>query len=407
MNHEARLHIPQNENLRGSPSTNLTFWKKLVFAIVSTIFVVFGLEVLLRVAGFEHNPHDFRQPLFVESGAGQLHTNPRYTNHPLFSPAEACHEQSLGKEAKSDTLRIVIVGGSTVWELGNAPLLRDKLQVALQRPVEVVNMGFLGCGSDRDLLSIQQAVQLDADAVLLYTGHNEFVSASNPRSDSWPVFGQQWFAVNLRFVQLIWWGLDHAGLPSPTGQIYFVRKKSYSPEEKEKVYEFFEGNVERMVQVCNDAGVDIFLSTAPSNLRMPTSTTYAVPEVKIQQLIDEVKQSGTSTLIDEPEMAFYWATYLLEELSRPDDAEVYYEDALVHHHRPERANRRINAALRNISGALKVPLIDLRQEVANHAQDGIPGSNLFRDNCHLTEEGYAIVQHAFANVLLEKYLPPR
>jgi hypothetical protein len=219
------------------------------------------------------------------------------------------------------------------------------------------------------------------------------------------MFGQRLIVSHSRIVQLVWWLLDRTLESSPTGNAG-IPKKAYTDSEKELVYAQFEQNVQSMVAACQNRGVPIVIATAASNLRMPTGTSRAVPKAEVERLVRDVQMSGNSPLALERRMAFYWGMLLADKLQRPQDAIPFLEQALLDHRRPERANRRTNAILKDTASRNDVLLVDVEAAVSAKASDGIPGFDLFRDNCHLTERGYAIVQEAIA-MQVESLFTPR
>ena len=76
------------------------------------------------------------------------------------------------------------------------------------------------------------------------------------------------------------------------------------------------------------------------------------------------------------------------------------QEAIVRHHCPFRATRRINAIIRQLSGELGVALADVDARVQAASPDGITGSDLFIDHCHLNEIGNQIMLKAFAEQIV-------
>lgn len=76
---------------------------------------------------------------------------------------------------KGERPRVLLFGGSNTKGFRGAHLAQH-VERTLGRPVEVVNLGRAGYGSERVRIVFEQALAaLDPDLVVLYSGHNEFV----------------------------------------------------------------------------------------------------------------------------------------------------------------------------------------------------------------------------------------
>src|SRR5207247_763213 len=89
----------------------------------------------------------------------------------------------------------------------------------------------------------------------------------------------------------------------------------------------------------------------------------------------------------------------LHAAGRLAEARDAFEEALLRTPRPERANRRIIAALRRVAAEAGAPLADVKGRIEAVAPEGIPGLDLFADNCHLWEPGNALLQETLAEAV--------
>jgi len=298
-------------------------------------------------------------------------------------------------------IRIALLGGSTVWQLVDAPVLRQVLEQRLGRPVAVLNMGVLGCGSERELWSAREALELDVDVLVVYTGHNEFLSFSNPGTYRQPPSGMGWLPLHSRAYQLAWWLFQGEIEPSDRLEANQVwsRVRRYDDEDKEEFYGHFEQNLRELIEVWGDR--PLVLATAASNLRLaPLVGSPGETVEELQKLsVDDLKARSESA------DAGAWSlhalgTRMLEQGEDRSGAKGYLERSFERTPCPERANVRINQILRSLADQQAIPLADVKAAIAEQSPDHVPGLDLFVDNCHLREEGKRIQQVVLAEAII-------
>jgi len=304
--------------------------------------------------------------VFVSKNGVTYHTRWLFT----FDYMAGVVKQEFMRSKASGVFRVALVGGSSVFSLGRAPRLQGLLTAGLHRRVEIINFGFCGTGSDRVLLSVREALQFDVDAVLVYTGHNEFSSHSDRSRYRQP----SWLQLNCRLYQL----LKPAWRPHP-GRLY-------SETEKEQVFQGFRKNLENIVNMVNDRKKIMVLGTVAANYQAPP-------------LIYSCGRYALSELPPEP-MAAYQKGIALLQARRPGEARPYLIEAFLTSPRPMRATPKINEIIREVAAEHQVPLADVEQLVIDASPDGIPGNDLFWDWCHLNLRGQDIWQDAYAAQLI-------
>jgi len=352
------------ETTAGKP--RVAGWKLLLLAGMPVVLVVLAAELVLHLAGFPYDPETLLRPHFVPAEKGWMVTRP------LLSRIEAsAHMQRIRKKKDAGVYRVALLGGSSVRMLGGAGPLEERLGQDLWKDVEILNFGICGCGTDRALVAARQALQLEADAILLYSGHNEFVSESNRKT-----YRQRpWLHRRSKILQLC---IGNAWIPVPG--------KLYSPAEKEKIYEQFEANLRELAAMCREAGVPLVWGTVPSNLRIPL-------------MVYAREKHDRAELPAEPMTEFQRGAALFSQ-GRYPEARSVLQQAIAASPRPWRATWRNNRILREVARELSVPLADVEQRVTNAAQQGIPGNDLFDDCCHLNERGYLIMLKTYAETLV-------
>ncbi len=344
--------------------------KLVIFTSIPTILLLLLIELVLHSIGIPYAPDALLRPHFVGMNSGMEETDAF-----LDELEGGAFYQSFPHEKGRGVFRVAILGGSSVEKLGNAGLLQEKLLSAnVAEKVEVLNFGLCGCGTDRALVSAAQALELDVDAILLYAGHNEFISESNYKTYKQPV----WFLRSSRLLQLI---AGNPWKPEP-GRLY-------SHEQKEAVYSQFRKNLKLLNTMTEKAGVPLIWGTVASNLNA-------------EPLLYDSEWYDPSELPQEPILEFRKGQRLLD-LHRYQDAKHTLQKAIANSSRPFRATWRINQILRETAEELSVPVADVEQRVEENAPHGIPGWELFFDHCHLTLWGDTILLETFAEVLIKHH----
>jgi hypothetical protein len=270
--------------------------------------------------------------------------------------------------------RVAILGGSTVKAFRNAKLLQQRLvESGIADRVEVLNFGVCGCGTDRAVVSARQALQLDVDAILLYSGHNEFISESNYKTYQQP----GWLHRHSRLIQLC---AGDAWQAEP-GRLY-------TEQEKETVYARLRENLREIRAMARKADVLLIWGTVASSLTAPL-----VPYTR--GLYD------LSELPEEPNKEFNRGLELLAQ-GHYEDAKEKLQRAIADCPRPWRATWRTNLILRETAEELAVPLADVERRAYEVAPHGIPGQDMFYDYCHLHARSNPVVLEALAEVLIRE-----
>ena len=342
--------------------------KKLLLASMPVVLLVLVAELVLHVVGFPYDPDTLLRPHFVPAEKGWMVTRPLYTRIDT-----SAHPQRFRRKKEPGVLRIALLGGSSVKMMGDAIPLEETLEQNTGRHVEILNMGLCGCGTDRALVSARQALQLDADAILLYSGHNEFICGANRETYQ----RRGWLHRNSKLVQLC---IGNAWIPEPG--------KLYRQAEKKAIYSRLERNLRELSRLCRDAGVPLVWGTVPANLRIPP-------------LVYMKGQHGSGKLAPEPMFEYQHGADLYNKERYPEAKHVL-QQAIGASPRPWRATWRINQILRDVASELRVPLADVEQHVTDASPQEIPGSSLFSDHCHLNQDGYTILMDTFAETLVRE-----
>jgi len=183
---------------------------------------------------------------------------------------------------KGEAVRVLLLGGSNTQTFPENVLAETLAEHdPAGRSFEVINLGRQGYGSERVMILLAQALVLEPDAVVIYSGHNEFVEAGFA-TELDERYGSAWLRAlagtlsSLRSYRALSAGLEPAERPADVRQL--------DPAEREIPfaqtllrYEAYRANLTRMVGMCREAGVPVVLCTVISNLLSPPYVATVEP----------------------------------------------------------------------------------------------------------------------------------
>ncbi len=184
--------------------------KRLSFYLIalSLPFVLFILlESALIIAGYGHS-----YPLFIKAKQvdGYLQPNPdlikRYFSNKSLAPNVSPDTYIFPKEKPTGVFRIVTLGGSTMagfpyGRFGSiAGMLNQRIKAsAPEQNIEVISVAMSSINSYTLLDIIDEVIEIEPDAVLIYAGHNEYLGVMGVGSS---FAGGNSHAFNLLFLKL-------------------------------------------------------------------------------------------------------------------------------------------------------------------------------------------------------------
>jgi hypothetical protein len=189
---------------------------------------------------------------------------------------------------KGDRRRVLLLGGSNTRSFPEAELELLLNDAAPGPGYEVINLGRGGYGSERVQILFEQAIELEPDVVVIYSGHNEFVEAGFAMELAERGATARW----MRFLDSLQ-GLRTLNLmvtafhpPANTADTTLPEALRRSRSEFRKLtyeqtlvfFEQYRANIARMCQLAVDRGARVVLSTVignmlyrPSDCSLPTS----------------------------------------------------------------------------------------------------------------------------------------
>lgn len=367
--------------------------RTLVLVLLPVICLVAALE------GFARFIEIWRPPMTEDIGQG-------FTNESrLFVPSDddpatiitnprktvSFKEQSFAARKPAGVFRIFALGGSSVNYLDfEFPLLADRLTRVLPgvRRAEILNCGGLSYGSHRLVLIASEVMQYEPDLVLFYEAHNEFEEVEQLHLANLtlaPVQSVLTHSALYRFLrdriaERRIKELKEARASRRIAETLPDTSRTwghvFSPEERKERMDRFRANIERIVQICRDAGVPLILGTVPSNLIRPSLQGQAGHDY--ERVLELFKnghyQEGRSL-----------AQSILAEATRHQASDLE------------------NGIIREVAAALSVPLADVEAAVIAAEPHGIPGETLFNDHCHLNPEGNKILIRTYESEIMRLF----
>lgn len=310
------------------------------------------------------------------------------------------------------TQRIFCVGESTAngfpyaRHSSFAKWLRVRLATLLpDTACEVVKMGYDAKSAPEIADLCDEIVDYQPDLVILYAGHNQFLPQNlGPVRHPWQDRARQMLA-KLRLAR---WLMDLM-TPSPTdreapaksGPRTIDDQPYLSAAEHATGYHLYRAGLERIRDACRSHGVRLLACVPASNLRdyAPNKSHWSerlLPAQRAElhelrrrgcELLEQGDARGAAALLAHAVAADASPALLHYDLARALDRQGDARAALEHYQAarelddlPNRATSQIVAIL--AATLAPAQLADCAATFAAAARDGIPGSDLFVDNCH-------------------------
>lgn len=408
-----------------SPKSTGVFWG-IAIAIPLIFFLV--LEFGLRALGYGQSI-----PLFMSNPQAPHYYLPtpdvvkRYFHDPASAPNVTIETNFFKQPKSADGLRIFVQGGSTAagFPYGYATSIAGMLDYRLkqsfpERQVEVINTALSAVNSYTILDFVDEIIEQQPDAVLIYAGHNEYLGILG--------VGSAYTAANSRAATLLYLKLKDLRLFQLMQQIYAwfsseqesrganagartmmakVAKHKNIPLDSDMFAQGqaqFAENMALVLDKYQRAGIPVFISTIASNLasQKPFSST-SVPEELAEVLtkpVTELQSGQLQALLAEvdktpnADIHFYLGQYYQSQ-AQYDNALSHFEQAREHDLLRFRAPLAQNKVIKALSQREGVYLIDAEQALVNAADNGIIGESLMIEHLHPTVKGYGIIANSF------------
>jgi len=385
---------------------------KSIMLFVIPLLIVFLLEMFLRIfnygeayrlfvdfPGKEIQKHKVINPLIGKKYFQKLeHTRP-------------CHDMFL-KEKPENGFRIFVMGSSTVLgfpydeNLMFTRILQQRLQDCYpEKQVEVINTAFTAINSFTLLDFVDDVLEEEPDAILIYAGQNEFYGAlglgSVERSfQSRPLTLLHLDLLSFRFYQLLQ-NIIHGTAERIAGDnnrvdVYGTLMKviaknrdiTYKGEIYNKTVRRYEKNMDRIMEKAGRRDVPVFISELVSNAKdiKPFCAAKTPGYPSAEEQYEEAIQNEKEGDFEKAKSNYYLAKDL---------------DCIRF-----RASEEINEVIRTLAEKHKAVLVPMQTKFFEQASPHhLIGNNLMTEHVHPNIDGYFMMADAFFYVLAESKLP--
>jgi hypothetical protein len=363
-------------------------------------------------------------PLFeVDASGTHYHRSP--ARRDFFRPASFPVVKAPG------SFRIFCVGGSTVQgrpyatETAFPQWLELGLEtVAPERNWEVINCGGISYASHRLLPIVEEVAGYDADLLVIYTGHNEFLEERVLHDMQQPISGARLRNLGswLHLVNVLRVGFRRAGWVAAPGRVdeddlaLNVATRldqeggwaSYRRDEAltAAVRHAFESNLRRMIKAASRARVPVLLVDPVSNLKdcppfkvepgpLPEAERRRFDELYRRAALSELSAFERELLLEEaveldPLHAGAWyrlgqCRLVRGKADAAREALILARDTDVC---PLRATTSLHAAISRCADLNHAFLVPGRTFFEHRARDRVPGRECLVDHVHPTIEAH-------------------
>jgi tetratricopeptide (TPR) repeat protein len=420
---------PKNRRLK-SESRILPPGRRFLFISIAVLLpfcLLIFLEVVLRIAGYGNDyplfTEDIRNPDFLKINNEIAR---RYFLNPEAAPNVS--SPSFRKEKNEKTLRIVVQGESTALGVpymhgGSFPaMLEQRLRLTCpDKEIEVINTAITAVNTYTLLDLADEITEIEPDAIIIYTGQNEYYGALGVGST------QQFSSIQgLVYLYMV---LDDLRLFSliKNLQTGIARKKSadilLNPDKTlmermvreqsipygSKMYfagiRQFKRNISKLIKIYHRKNIPVLIGTMVSNLRdikpFISSGTNVVSE--LNQEYKEEKEYILRLIEEEEDNAgaHYRAGQLFYAEKDYLQAEIMFRRAKDLDLLRFRAPEAFNEILRENADKWDFILVDLDSVFSCHSENGIIGNELITEHVHPNVKGYFLMADAFYSELLD------
>ena len=411
----------------------------LIVILLVPVALLGVLELSLRLGGFGQT-----YPLFVPSSqqTEYLMPNPnlikRFFHMGSETPSVSPDTVYFKQQKSPHSLRVVVMGGSTAagFPYGRFGSPAGMLQYQLiamypERDIEVISVAMSSVNSYalRDIAD--EVVAINPDAVIIYSGHNEYlgvmgVGSNYSLADSYVANLLFLKLKNLRLFQLMQWLLA-SGPDSDSGE---ESSKIYSDPISSQGARTVMAKMAKERHIAFDselyrAGLEQFANNLRATIdvfkqhRIPVVIGNLVANEKSLAPFESLPKEGLSLLqghSEEKQLAIAMSN--IEQY--PTSADAHYalgqlylaetsrQQALSHLQQALnfdtlrfRAPTAFASIIRQLASADGVTLADVEAKFRQHSQLGIIGSELMLEHVHPNVAGYELLSEALVESLLE------
>lgn len=410
-----------------------------LIGVILPLLALCLLELLLRVCHYGHDlsvfieyPQDHRYMVFNPDASRRYFSNQAIATTGNIEP--------FLKEKAPGSLRIFVLGESTTigYPYFHNGSFHRWLQYRLQRTfpgrtIEVVNLSLTAVNSYTVLGFARELAPYAPDAVLIYTGHNEYYGAlgagstervgGNPlvlRSALW-LRGQRTFQLLTRAVSgVASWFSPHKDLQGKTRMELMVQDEQipYGSTVYQRGIDQFGRNMRATLAYLDEHHIPVFLSNLVSNekdqkpfisapvdsLRFPGFAQHFALGLQALDDKDTVKALDAFTAAEQVFPGHALCNYYLGRLAygRGDygAARVWLDKARELDELRFRAPDTLNGLIASLCADFSnTHLVDTKLAFREASEGGILGDELLLEHVHPNLNGYALMSDVFYRAL--------
>ncbi|GAB4150464.1 MAG: hypothetical protein Tsb009_25330 [Planctomycetaceae bacterium] len=362
--------------------------------------------------------------------------------------------QEFSIEKPQNGFRVFCLGGSTVrgrpytTETAFARWMQIELAATdPERKYEIVNCGGLSYASYRLVPMLQEVLTYQPDAIVIATGHNEFLEDRTYRNIKSQSGLRRWFGERLHSLRTVttarqiwdrWRGSDHADDVQQLDDRFKTRLDaesgyaSYHRDDddwRDRVVRHYEQSLRAMVHLCREKNIPLILVRLGSNLRdcppfkhepkpykskeglqQEREWRAAFEQASIEEQTD-LEQAlklylRAEELDGEHALVCYRIARIYDRLKQYEKAKTYYLKAKDYDVCPLRMLESMSEIVEKIAKETETPLVDARTLFEQQSPQGIPGNNLFMDHVHPTIEGHQWIGREIVKRMREEKIAP-
>lgn len=353
-------------------------------------------------------------PLFMDYPQAENSTAPhyllprpdvvkRYFPEGSAAPSVTIETNFFLKNKPDDALRIIVQGGSTAsgFPFGYGASIAGMLDYRLKqsfpdRTVEVINTALAAVNSYTVLDFVDEIIEQQPDAVLIYAGHNEYLGILG--------VGSAYTAANSQAATLLYLKLKNSRIFQLLQNIYWQFTKAEQPKNAQKSRTFmskvakhknipygselyeaglaqFDNNISLVIAKYQAAGIPVFISTIASNLA--DQTPFSSENSHDDHSADYFYQKGKGLVAQ-------------ENFQKAKEAFIKARDLDLLRFRAPSA---MNDIIVELSKKESVYFVDANKALTNAAEQGVIGKSLMLEHLHPTIKGYFVIADSFYQAL--------
>ena len=381
----------------------------IAFLIPVLFFII--LEGALRISGYGEKIPLWIQPSEKFSDYQMLNPDIARRYFQTLKKIPTPHFDAFRKVKLENTYRVFIMGGSTAagfpYPMNGAFSRFVKRYLEIQYPdfdIEVINLAISAVNTYtmRDLLP--GIIEQKPDLFMIYAGHNEYYGALGAGSSQF--WGSSRLLVNafldaadIRTLQLLrnivitvqgWFVSRPVSADDATLMEAMVGQQLIPLHTGvyENGLQQFRGNMTDMMDMLQERGIPVIISTLTANLR--------------DQAPFESAQEDTLPPADQ---VYHEAQKYLNTRQNGKAGDLYLrakELDLLRFRAPEA----INTIIRDLARTYDIPLVEMDSVFNRHADHGIVGDDLMTDHVHPKIFGIELMGRAFTSVMENRHIVP-